>query len=111
MSASPTKRSHSADAIVVLGGGVDPDGALTGLSCTRVAHAAELFSASVAPRMILSGRCSLSQRQEPPVTEAAAMADLAEELGVPRAAMLLEEESRDTLGNAYFTRVRLLDPN
>lgn len=102
---------YSADAIVVLGGGVEEDGALTWASCTRVAQAAEVYRAGVAPRLILSGRCSLSQDSEPDVTEASAMADLAVLLGVPREAMYLEEESRDTLGNAYFTRERLLEPN
>lgn len=102
---------YSADAIVVLGGGVEEDGALTWASCTRVAQAAEVYRAGVAPRLILSGRCSLGQDPEPEVTEASAMADLAVLLGVPREAMHLEEESRDTLGNAYFTRERLLEPN
>ena len=100
-----------ADAIVVLGGGVEADGSLTWPSCTRTALAAELFRNAVAPRVILSGRCGLAQFPEPPISEAAAMADLALILGVPRTAMLLEEESRDTLGNAYFTRMRLLEPN
>lgn len=102
---------YSADAIVVLGGGVEGDGTLTWPSCTRVAQAAEIYRAGVAPRVILSGRCSLNQSPEPEVTEAVAMADLAVLLGVPREAMHLEEESRDTLGNAYFTRERLLEPN
>ena len=44
-------------------------------------------------------------------TEAAAMADFATHLGAPQDALYLEEESRDTLGNAYFTRVRFLEPN
>jgi uncharacterized SAM-binding protein YcdF (DUF218 family) len=103
-------RGHPADAIVVLGGGVEPDGALTWVSCTRVAQAVESFHAGVAPRVILSGRCGLAQ-EEPAVTEATAMADLAVLLGVPREALHLEEESRDTLGNAYFTRELLLEPN
>jgi uncharacterized SAM-binding protein YcdF (DUF218 family) len=103
-------RAHPADAIVVLGGGVEHDGTLTWLSCTRVAQAVESYHGGVAPRVILSGRCSLAQA-EPEVTEAAAMADLAVLMGVPREALHLEEESRDTLGNAYFTRELLLEPN
>jgi uncharacterized SAM-binding protein YcdF (DUF218 family) len=105
-----SRPSYSAHAIVVLGGGVEADGTLTWVSCTRVAQAVEIFHAGVAPRMILSGRCGLGQA-EPAVTEAAAMADLALVMGVPRDAMHLEEESRDTLGNAYFTRELLLEPN
>ena len=101
---------HPADAIVVLGGGVLPDGTLPVVPRTRVERAAELFRGGIAPRMVLSGRCGLMQ-PEPPVTEAAAMAAYAMELGVPQEALLLEEGSKDTLGNAYFTRIHFLEPN
>ena len=39
------------------------------------------------------------------------MAAYAERLGVPREAILLEEESVDTIGNAYFVLRRFLEPN
>jgi uncharacterized SAM-binding protein YcdF (DUF218 family) len=106
----PPPTSYAADAIVVLGGGVEPDGTLTWVGDTRVAQSVELFNAGIAPRIIMSGRCGLAG-PEPPVTEAAAMADFARFLGVPAEALLLEEESRDTLGNAYFTRELFLEPN
>lgn len=102
--------SPSAHAIVVLGGGVDPGGALTRFSRTRVARAVELYRLGIAPRLILSGRCGLSG-PEPPVTEAAAMAAYARDHGVPDDALLLEEEARDTLGNAYYVRELFLAPN
>lgn len=101
---------HPADAIVVLGGGVEPDGTLPQVPRTRVKRAVEIYDGGVAPRIILSGRCGLTSPQ-PAVTEAAAMAAYARELGVPDDALLLEEESRDTLGNAYFTREWYLEPN
>jgi hypothetical protein len=47
----------------------------------------------------------------PEITEAAAMAKYAEGLGLPGDAVLLEERSRDTLGNAYFVRRDILQPN
>lgn len=102
--------SHAADAVVVLGGGVEEDGTLPELARRRVARAVELYEARIAPRIILSGRCGLLVR-EPRVTEAAAMAAYAASCGVPAEALLLEEESRDTLGNAYFTREQYLEPN
>ncbi|CAN5835548.1 hypothetical protein BH23GEM8_BH23GEM8_09600 [soil metagenome] len=105
-----SRRGHTADAIVVLGGGVDEHGCLPAVARTRVRRAVELFEQGIAPRIILSGRCGLSQ-EAPEITEASAMADHAGELGVPHEALLLEEESRDTLGNAYFTRERHLAPN
>jgi uncharacterized SAM-binding protein YcdF (DUF218 family) len=100
-----------ADALVVLGRGVDPDGALPLLAKQRVRRAAELFAWGVAPRMIFSGRCSLMTDADPPRTEAAAMAEYARSLGIPSRALILEEESRDTIGNAYFVLRRFLEPN
>jgi len=100
-----------ADALVVLGRGVDPDGALPMLAKQRVERAAELYAWGVAPRMIFSGRCSLMTEVAPLRTEAAAMAEHALSLGVPKRAVLLEEESRDTIGNAYFVLRRFLEPN
>ena len=104
------RTGYTADAIVVLGGGVEPDGSLPLVARTRVARAAELFHGGIAPRIILSGRCGL-MAPEPAVTEAAAMASSAKQLGVPEDRLLLEEESRDTLGNAYFVREHFLGPN
>ena len=101
---------YPADAIVVLGGGVEADGSLPELARHRVTRATEIFEAGIAPRIIMSGRCGLLG-PEPEVTEAAAMAAFAAELGVPREALFLEEDARDTLGNAYFTRVQFLEPN
>ena len=95
---------------MVLGGGVHPDGSLPPVARARVERAVELFEWGVAPRIILSGRCGLNA-EEPAVTEAAAMAAYAAEFGVPRAALFLEDDAKDTLGNAYFTRERFLEPN
>lgn len=105
-----TPDDYPADAILVLGGGVLPDGTLPLVPRTRVERAVELFRGGIAPRMVLSGLCGLME-PVPAVSEAAAMAAYAVELGVPREALLLEEESRDTLGNAYFTRERYLEPH
>lgn len=106
----PPPIDAAADAIVVLGGGVHPDGTLPPVARARVERAVELFESGVAPRLILSGRCGLSA-PEPAVTEAAAMAEYAAGFGVPRAALLEEDDAKDTLGNAYFTRLRFLEPN
>lgn len=106
----PPPINGAADAIVVLGGGVHPDGTLPPVARARVERGVELFECGVAPRLILSGRCGLNA-PEPGVTEAEAMAQHAAGFGVPRAAMLLEDDAKDTLGNAYFTRARFLEPN
>lgn len=102
---------YRADALVVLGRGTDPDGSLPQLAKQRVERAAELFAWQTAPRIIFSGRCSLMTDDIPPVTEARAMADYAIELGLPPEALLVEEKSRDTIGNAYFVLRDHLEPN
>ena len=103
--------SYRADALVVLGRGIDPDGSLPRLAKQRVERAAELFAWQTAPRIVFSGRCSLMTETVPAVTEAGAMADYAVELGLPRDALLVEEQSRDTIGNAYFVLRDHLEPN
>ncbi len=103
--------SYRADAIVVLGRGVDGNGTLPRLAEQRVERAAELYAWETAPRVIFSGRCSLMTETIPAVTEARAMAEYAVTLGLPRAALMVEEESRDTIGNAYFVMRRFLEPN
>ena len=104
-------RGYHADAIVVLGSAVNDDGSLPLHARQRAARAAMLHAAGVAPRIIFSGRCSLTAPEPRPISEAAAMAAFAESLGAPRDVMLLEEESRDTIGNAYFVGRRFLEPN
>ena len=102
---------YRADALVVLGRGVDADGSLPRLARQRVERAAQLFAWDTAPRIIFSGRCSLMAELIPAVTEARAMADYALILGLPPDVLLVEEESRDTVGNAYFVLKRFLEPN
>ena len=102
---------YHADAIVVLGSTVNDDGSLPTHARQRAVRAVMLLAAGVAPRIIFSGRCNLTATEPPAISEAAAMAALAESLGAPRDAILLEEESRDTIGNAYFVGRRFLEPN
>jgi uncharacterized SAM-binding protein YcdF (DUF218 family) len=103
------RRRHTADAIVVLGGGLGADGTLPQVAKARVERAVEAYRSGVAPRIIMTGRCALTA--EPgPVTEARAMTDAAVALGVPEDVVLLEEVARDTLGNAYFVRELYLEP-
>lgn len=98
------------DTLLVLGGGVNADGSLPLLARRRVERAAELFRRGAAPRVIFSGRCGL-MRRDPHITEAQAMAAYAAELGLPPAALLIEERSKDTIGNAYFTKRDFLTPH
>jgi uncharacterized SAM-binding protein YcdF (DUF218 family) len=99
-----------ADAIVVLGGAVQPHlsadvRARLHQGSDRVWEAAKLYHAGCAPLVVVSaGGKIVSPIVE---VEAEAIAGLLVELGVPRAALRLERRSRNTLGNAYFSRALL----
>jgi len=103
--------THRADAIIVLGTTVNDDGSLPLPARQRVERAAWVYAQGVAPRLIFSGQCGLSRDGPPACSEASAMAAYARSLGVPPHVVLLEEESRDTIGNAYFVARRFLEPN
>jgi uncharacterized SAM-binding protein YcdF (DUF218 family) len=106
----PISGIPSAEAMVVLGGGVfapsdgNPDIDL-GEGADSVWYAAKLFRAGKAPWVVLTGGRTSSHYQ---YSEARAMAAFIEDLGVPSDHLLLEEESQTTRENAAFT-ARLLN--
>ena len=93
----------SADVIIVLGGGIV--GAVSPWrpypdmlsAADRMWHAARLYHAGKAPRILLSGGEVFSTRAG---DEASAMAALLKDFGVPDSAMILEKRSRTTSENA-----------
>ncbi|MCX5771605.1 MAG: YdcF family protein [Candidatus Hydrogenedentes bacterium] len=108
----PVEEMESADAIVLLGGGVmsaRPPRLYTEVNAAgdRVLHAARLYKAGKARWIIVSGGCGVwsDENLEPDsiITRA-----LLKELGVPEEAVLTEDASRNTRENALFTK-RLLD--
>jgi uncharacterized SAM-binding protein YcdF (DUF218 family) len=90
-----------ADAIVVLGCRLRPDGTPSRRLRRRVARAVELYRAEAAPLMLFSGG------GDGPVAEAEVMRDLAVVAGVPDAALVCESDSNNTAENARHT-ARLL---
>jgi len=95
----------SAQAIVVLGGGVRPpevSGQAPDLNngSDRVWHGVRLFHAGKAPFLLMSGGSDLSQSAS---SEAEVMRQFAMDLGVPIGAIVLEERSRNTRQNAQFS--------
>jgi uncharacterized SAM-binding protein YcdF (DUF218 family) len=108
----PVEKLPSADAIVVLGGGMagvepprlHPD---LGLAADRIWHAARLHKAGKAPVVVLSGGAGWA-RSGDKQPEAGAMSEFLQDLGVPKSSILLESESRNTYENALCTK-RLLD--
>ena len=99
-----------ADAIVLLGGAIQPlllqeVQPRLHRGSDRIWEAARLYHAGCAPLLVVSAGGQL----EPPIAapEAEAIADLLSALGVPRAALRLEADSRNTQANAAFTRALL----
>jgi uncharacterized SAM-binding protein YcdF (DUF218 family) len=81
-----------ADAIVVLGA-AQYDGRPSPRFAARLDHAVELYRAGIAPRLILTGGKASGDR----TTEAASARAYAMRHGVPREAILMDEDSRTTL--------------
>ena len=99
-----------AEAIILLGGAVQPllAGETRGRlhrGSDRVWEAAQLWHAGCAPRVVVSAGGLI----EPPVVagESAALVALLRDLGVPATALIVEADSRNTQGNAAFTRAAL----
>jgi uncharacterized SAM-binding protein YcdF (DUF218 family) len=91
----PSRSLPKADAIVVLGC------ARSARLLRRVERGVQLYREGVAPLLLLSGGGN------GPEPEAEIMRRIALEGGVPQAAVLIEPNSRDTLGNARETALLL----
>lgn len=89
-----------ADAIVVLGSLVHPDGTLSESGEERVRAGVALWKRGVAPLLVMTGGFPAWMTEAPPATEAHAMARRARALGVPDEALRVEEASRSTFDNA-----------
>jgi uncharacterized SAM-binding protein YcdF (DUF218 family) len=100
------------DAIVILAGGINADGSLPAIPKKRVERGAGLYRRKIAPKIIMSGKYGFwldSTNSIPTRSEAVAMREYAETLNVPTEDILLDEASKDTVGNAYFTKVDTLE--
>ncbi len=95
--------ARRADAIVVLGAAVRPDGRPGQALLRRIRHAVALYAAGAAPRLILCG----ADCHGAGVSEAAAMREVALAGGVPADAILLDERSTSTFENAAETAALL----
>lgn len=92
--------------IVVLGGGMLPDGVPAPATLARGTAAADLARAHPKAAIICSGSHGVGRK--PRRSEAASMADLIAAEGIDRSRIFLEDESRDTIGNAVFVADRYL---
>ena len=92
--------------IVVLGGGVLPDGTPAPATLARGTAAAELARAHPDAAIVCSGSHGVGRK--PRRSEAAAMAGLIVAAGIDRERIFLEDQSRDTIGNAVYVAERYL---
>jgi len=104
----------SADAIVVLGGGLNaplPPRLTVELnqSADRLLHALRLYRAGKAPRIILSGGNVFPQKNIEP--ESVYASQLLQSWGVPAQAILIEGKSRNTYQNALETKILMAANN
>jgi uncharacterized SAM-binding protein YcdF (DUF218 family) len=91
-----------ADAIVVLGGAVSADRALTDSSLRRAIHGIRLYRQELSPLLVLCGTRTNG------VSEAAVRVDLARELGVPSTAILTVRTARTTREEAEQSAALLI---
>ena len=108
----PVTPLPKAEAIVVLGGGVDLQSSPRPLpevnqAGDRMIYGAWLYNQGYADTVLLSGGIVPWVGPETAVSEAQSMAEIMMMLNVPEEAFLLEERSRNTYENAVYTREML----
>ena len=96
---SKRDETRAADAILVLGAGTW-DGEVSPVFRERLSHAADLYRAGYAPKILLTG--GLDPRNTVTDAEAARRWMLAE--GIPESDLLIEEKSRYTHENFVYAR-------
>lgn len=92
------------DVIIVLGGGNDNYGQPSNSTIKRLDKCIEFLKEKSAKYIILSG----GRHNENRVSEAKAMADYLISKGLSKE-IFLEEEAKDTISNAYFTKINFLE--
>ena len=103
----PLPEGTTADVIVVLGGGTEPDVAPRSMvevnaAADRVFFGIKLYQQKAAPVILLSGG-DIDFINNSPSTPADDMAALMEMLGVPREAMIIQNASLNTQQDAEFS--------
>lgn len=97
-------------AIVVLGCGIDAAGNLNPDAINSVQLGIDALNKSENTCLIMTGNVSYKATFKPSISEAQAMKDYAVSLGVPTNQIFVETESKDALGNLFFTKQNLLLP-
>ncbi len=97
--------------IVVLGGGIDIKGILPHHVFSRLDKALELAHKYPNAKIVLCGRYSfLYGPKKPLTTEAEAMRTYLLGKKIPKNRILIEKKSKDTIGNAYYSKKNIFLP-
>lgn len=102
------------DVILTLGNGLTGKWKLPDIVSSRLKKIADLYFQKVAPKIIVCGRWSINwdiKGITPSTTEAEEMKKALLSFNIPGQDILKEEWSRDTIGNAYFAKVKIVKPN
>lgn len=101
------------DVLLTLGNGLTHDWKLPQIVISRLEYVSSLYKQHIAPKIIVSGKYSVNfilEGIKPPNTEAELMKQHLIQLGVQEKDILVEDQSKDTIGNFYFSKVRYLLP-
>ena len=99
------------DAIIVLSANLNEDGSLPLILKERVLKGIELFNKGFSDKIVFSGKKGFETSCILFESEAKAMKAFALMQGVREENILLEENARTTLENAFFVKTKLLEPN
>lgn len=101
------------DVILTLGNGLTGEWKLPEFIESRLKKIADLYFSNISKKIIVCGRWSINwdiKGITPPTTEAKEMRKFLVGLGVNNNDIFKEEWSRDTIGNAYFAKVKIIKP-
>ena len=98
------------DCIIVLSCDIKKDGSIGNETKLRTDKGIELLKKEKAKYVIFSGKDSFLSTHNLKTSLAKSMQIYAIKNGIPKNKILLEEESLDTIGNAFFTKENILKP-
>ena len=101
------------DLIAILGYGFSKDWKLSLNTYHRMKIGADLYKKGVAKKIAVCGRWSINYDLKnivPPTTEAEEMKKVLVDLGIPEEDILKEDWSKDTIGNAFFLKTKIVKP-
>lgn len=101
------------DAILIPGGGVEKDGFLPEWTVRRLKKAIEMFTGDEKIIVLSAGtvhKPPVLDKEGFPIFESEAAADFLIEKGIEPENILIERNSLDTIGNAYFSRMIHVEP-